>query len=431
VTLIPSRYLRYTIWPIILAMIALMAVGIWAISASERSEAAVGGGEVTMAHTHRQIIHACAGLVVFGVATAIPYRAIGRMAYGLFGFTIVLLIAVLIVGKGRDQSRRWFDLKIFYFQPAEAAKIAYIIMLAWYLRFGDHYRRVTGLIVPFVLTFVPMALILREPDLGTCLLFLPTLYGMLFMAGARLRHLVAVVALATTLLLMPIPWRVPEGISHDDIRTRRATAYGAFEVADVEYLLMPAPLLVMKPYQAGRIEGWLRQGDEDASLTHTYQLRLSKMTLGSGGMTGYRTWLEEHGFFRRLPDDHTDFIFAIIGGLGGLGTCLGVLALYAIILLFGTEIAMVTVDPFGRMLAVGVLSLLGAQVFINIGMTMGLMPITGMTLPLISYGGSSLLINCGALGLLVNVGLRRPRSLAPRPFEHGERAEKPHALSTQ
>ena len=430
-TLIPSRYLRYTVWPVILAMIALMAIGIWAISASERSEAALHGGVAKMDHTHRQIIHACAGMVVFVVATVIPYRTIGRMAYGLFGFTLLLLIAVLIFGKGRDNSRRWFDLGVFYFQPAEAAKIAYIVMLAWYLRFGDHYRRVTGLIVPFVLTFVPMALILREPDLGTCLLFLPTLYGMLFMAGARLRHLVAVVALATTLLLMPIPWRVPPGMNTDDLRTRRATAYTSFEVADVEYLLMPAPMLVMKPYQAGRIEGWLRQGDESASLTHTYQLRLSKMTLGSGGTSGYRAWLEDHGFFYRLPDDHTDFIFAIIGGLGGLAACLGILAIYGVILLFGTEIAMVTVDPFGRMLAVGVISLLGAQVFINIGMTMGLMPITGMTLPLISYGGSSLLINCAALGLLVNVALRRPRSLAPRPFEHGEKPERPHALSTR
>ena len=430
-TLIPARYLRYTVWPIILAMIALMVVGIWAISASERSEAAIHGGEVSMAHTQRQIIHACAGLVVFVIATVIPYRAIGRLAYHLFGFTLLLLVAVLIVGKGRDDSRRWFDLKVFYFQPAEAAKIAYIIMLAWYLRFGDHYRRVTGLIVPFVLTFVPMALILREPDLGTCLLFLPTLYGMLFMAGARFRHLLAVVALATTLLLMPIPWRVPPGMDATDVHTRRATAYASFEVAQVEYLLLPAPMLVMKPYQAGRVEGWLRQGDVDASPTHTYQLRLSKMTLGSGGRTGYRDWLEGHGFFRRLPDDHTDFIFAIIGGLGGLAACLGVLALYGVIVLFGTEIAMVTTDAFGRMLAVGVLSLLGAQVFINIGMTMGLMPITGMTLPLISYGGSSLLINCAALGLLVNVGLRRPRSLAPRPFEHGEKPDKPHALSTQ
>jgi cell division protein FtsW (lipid II flippase) len=118
-----------------------------------------------------------------------------------------------------------------------------------------------------------------------------------------------------------------------------------------------------------------------------------------------------------LPDDHTDFIFSVVGGQWGFFGCASVLVLYGIIFLFGADVAVSTPDPFGRLLAVGVLALLAAQIFINIGMAMGLMPITGMTLPLVSYGGSSLLVNCVALGLLVNVGRHRPMTLAPRPFE--------------
>jgi cell division protein FtsW (lipid II flippase) len=128
-----------------------------------------------------------------------------------------------------------------------------------------------------------------------------------------------------------------------------------------------------------------------------------------------------------LPDDHTDFIFSIVGGQWGFLGSAAVLFLYGVIFVFGVEIAVITYDPFGRLLAVGVLALLFSQIVINVGMTMGLMPITGMTLPLVSYGGSSLVVNCAALGLLVNVGQRRPILLSKRPFEHGDRKEKPPA----
>jgi rod shape-determining protein RodA len=419
VTLTLKSYLRYTSWPIIAAMVALLVFGILAIDASEQADPSMSG------RTSRQIIFTCVGLVAFLLATLVPYRLIGRLAYPLFAMTLALLVLVLLVGRGRDDARRWFDLGVVYFQPAEAAKLTYIILLAWYLRFGDHYRRLKGLVVPLALTFVPMALILMEPDLGTALLFLPTFYGMLFVAGARMRHLLGVVALATILILLPVPCRITDDASAEAVRARRALAYTSFNVAGAEYVLTPAPLAVIKSYQVERIEGWLRQGADDLPFRLRYQLRQSKITLGSGGWTGWGNWHEAHGFFRMLPDDHTDFIFAVIGGRWGFLGCLSVLFLYGVILMMGMEIALVTDDPFGRMLTVGVLALLAAQVVINVGMTLGLTPITGMTLPLVSYGGSSLVINCAALGLLINVGQRRPVSLAPKPFEHGRRTDRP------
>jgi cell division protein FtsW (lipid II flippase) len=144
------------------------------------------------------------------------------------------------------------------------------------------------------------------------------------------------------------------------------------------------------------------------------------MVIGAGRLRGYGDWNDGEMYFQMLPEDHTDFIFSVVAGRWGFLGCLGALLLYGVIFLFGAEIAVITHDPFGRLLAVGVLALLFSQIVINVGMTMGLMPVTGMTLPLVSYGGSSLVMNCAALGLLVNVGQRRPILLAPKPFEHGE-----------
>jgi cell division protein FtsW (lipid II flippase) len=170
--------------------------------------------------------------------------------------------------------------------------------------------------------------------------------------------------------------------------------------------------------RARRVAAWLRPDDERLQRDKGYQPRQARLVLGAGGLNGRSDWNNNDAFFRVLPDDHTDFIFCVIGGQYGLLGCLGVLLLYGVIFLFGFEIAIITYDPFARLLVVGVLALLFSQIVINVGMTMGLTPVTGMTLPWISYGGTSLVVNCAALGLLVNVGQHRPILLGKRPFEH-------------
>ena len=436
------QYLRYTSWPIIAAMVGLMGFGIAAIHVSEGAQA-VGGG-----FTMRQIVYACIAMGAFVAATVIPYRKLGQAAYVLFGLTMAALVIVLLpkvfpsVFRGwtgsflpeRRGSYRWIQLGPVQVQPSEVAKITFIVLLAWYLRFGDRYRRLRGLIVPFVLTLVPMALILMEPDLGTSLLLLPTLYVMLFMAGARLRHLAGIVAVGTVLVLLPVPRKVHPSWKPAELATRRSLAYWSFHAAGAEYLVSAAPLTLrigskdlMPLHQLQRIDGWLRQGQPLIARGIGYQLHQSKMILGAGRWTGRGDWNTTSTYFRMLPDDHTDFIFSVIGGQWGLLGCLALLGMYGVIFLFGVEIAVITYDPFGRLLAVGVMALLFSQIVINVGMTMGLVPITGMTLPLVSYGGSSLVVNCAALGLLVNVGQRRPILLSRRPFEYGEKQKKPPA----
>lgn len=409
------RLLSYTSWPIVLAMVALMVVGYLAIRVSEQADPTLAG------LARKQMVFGVLGVGVFLAAMAVPYAKLGRLAYPLFGVTLGMLVLVLFLPPIRD-AHRWINLGVVLVQPSELAKLAYIMMLAWYLKDRDSYRRLRGLAIPFVLTLVPAALILKEPDLGTALLLFPTLFFMLFMAGARLAHLLGIIAVTAVLMLMPIPQPIDaDAMGRAELAARRGLAYWA----DDETVVIAAPLAKMKRHQILRIDGWLRQGDERVRSGIGYQLYRSKMILGSGCLTGRLEWNDADSYFRSLPDDHTDFIFSVVGGQWGLIGCAVVLGCYAIIFLFGFEIAAVTVDPFGRLVAVGVLGLLLSQIFINVGMTMGLMPITGMTLPLVSYGGTSLVVNCAALGLLVNVGLRRPMRLNRRPFEYGQKKAKP------
>ncbi len=417
------------------AMIALMTIGVMAISVSVSLDPAVSGQVV------KQIIFAAIGLAVFAVCTIIPYQKIGKFAYLLFGITLAVLV-ILLVPKALAAvgirigfldkilpsirgARRWINLGFVMAQPSEVAKLTYVCMLAWYLRIGENYRTLKGLIVPFALALLPMALILVEPDLGTALLFLPTLYVMLLLAGAKIQHLLLIVGLGLAVLLVPVGRTVEGDSSPIAYCSLKADATGRQRV------LQPLFLRVLKAHQSSRIEGWLRQDDRTARMNAGYHLYWSKVTLASGGLTGFDSDKSDQDYgdmfplvLPRLPDDHTDFIFSVIGGRWGFLGCVGTLGLYGVIFLLGIEIATITYDPFGRLLAVGVLALLLSQLVVNVGMTIGLMPVTGMTLPLVSYGGSSLVVNCAALGLLVNVGHRRPISLSRRPFEHGEKKEK-------
>lgn len=413
-----KRYMRYTSWPIISAMIVLMVIGIQAITVSEQADPQMQG------FAAKQIIFAIVGLAVFVAATAVPYQVYGRLAYPLFAATLVLLVVVMFLPASKG-SHRWVDLGPIKIQVSEIAKIAFIVLLAWYLHEGAHYRTLLGLAVPLTLTFVPMGLVLIEPDLGTSLLFLPTLYIMLFMAGAKVRHLLSIVAVATVLVFLPVPHQIPSDMAPSEAADRQALAY--WGDAATGRCVSAAPLVKMKAHQISRVVGWLRQDDPRIIQKAGYQLYHAKMLLGGGCLTGQDQGSTAFNYSGTVPEEHTDFIFSVIGGRWGLLGCVGVLLVYAVIFVFGAEIAVITYDPFARLLAVGVLALLLSQLFINVGMAIGLMPITGMTLPLISYGGSSLVINCAALGMLVNVGQRRPISLGKRPFEYGEKKEKPPA----
>lgn len=399
-------------WSLALPVAFLSAVGLACLHATDRELSSPGapgaidqrsvpqpsdlGGGLRLYHalgpaTVRQALYLLTGVLLMGLVLWPSYQKIGWYAYPLYGLAIVLL-ALLVLDRFVDVplvpvsrgTRRWIRAGPLGIQPSEFMKVALILALARYLRFRHSYRRLRGLIPPLLLTLLPMVLILFQPDLGTLLMLLPVLLAMLFVAGARWRHLALVIVLGCATL--PLFY-----------------LYG------------------MKDYQRARIQVLFRQGtaDEAWQQDEGYQLRQSKIALGTGGWTGtgYGT-----GIFVRyedlLPEEHNDFIFAIIGHQWGFVGAVLVILAYALIVLFGLEVATLTNDPFGRLLAVGVVVMIVAQALLNICMTIGLAPITGMTLPFVSAGGSSLWTNFIALGLLINVAQRRPLLIARPPFEH-------------
>ena len=334
----------------------------------------------------RQEIHILVGAVVLLLLLTVNYRKIGSLAYGFFIFTTLLLIAVRFARPIKG-SHRWFILPGgIDLQPSELAKISFVMSVAWCLRMHKDMRQLNKLILPFAFAIIPMSLILIEPDLGTALLFPVVLYAMLIAAGAKFRHLLAIALIAV------------------------AVAPGCY------------PLL--KPYQKQRIVALFVHGKP----THRqlsgelYQKRQSEIAEGSGGLTGQGlegTVEIRHGL---LPEASNDFIFAVVGSQWGFAGAIAILVLYLIFFASCMETAGEAADSFGRLLVVGLSSMLILQAVINIAMTTGIIPVVGITLPFMSYGGSAMLADMLAMSLILNVAMRGHR-IAPgsreRPAARG------------
>ncbi|MDD5063132.1 MAG: FtsW/RodA/SpoVE family cell cycle protein [Phycisphaerae bacterium] len=352
----------------------------------------------------KQVVFAGIGMVGFIAANLINYRRLGAISGGIYIFTLILL-AVLLLDTVIDlpfvpvinSSRRWIKIgassAFLQIQPSEFCKLTYILALAWYLRYRSNYRNFSALIGPFVLTLLPMVLILLEPDLGTVLLMMPILFTMLFVAGAKAKHLLIIVLLA--LLFSPLLWR--EMRPYQRLRVSSVLLQSKWLQQKAEQYPLLGKFLVGKKFSASQMENeW------------GYHLTRSKFAVASGGLTGYGFRQGPFIKYDFLVHRHNDFIFSVIAHQWGFLGCLGLLGLYVIIISCGLEIAEHNTDPFGRLLAVGIVAMFAVEVIVNIGMTVGLMPITGLTLPLVSYGGSSLLVSLASVGLLNNIGRCRP-----------------------
>jgi cell division protein FtsW (lipid II flippase) len=363
----------------------------------------------------KQILFAVVGIAGFIAVNSVNYRRFGALSYWFFAGILVLLAALLVskyvvvlpFARPKHGTYRWIWFTVGgrtlpSIQPSEFCKLAYILALAWYLRYRSNYRNFKALIGPFALALLPMVLILPEPDLGTVLLMMPILFTMLFVAGAKVKHLLIIIIMA--LLVSPLLWYKME----DYQRTRISSVL--LQNAWVREKAEQHPGL-------GRILVGTKFSTKKWKNDWGYHLIRSKYAVASGGTNSGKGYGFRQGPFVKynfLPERHNDFIFAIIAHQWGFWGCLGLLGLYVIIVSCGLEIAANNTDPFGRLLAVGIVAMFVVEVLINVGMTVGLMPITGLTLPLVSYGGSSLLVSMAAVGLLNNIGRRRPFSVAPK-----------------
>jgi cell division protein FtsW (lipid II flippase) len=361
----------------------------------------------------KQLFFAGLGIAVLVAVNLVSYRRLGEAGYWVYALVLVLL-AVLLVDKFVDLhfvsvingARRWLRVPIgigsLNIQPSEICKPAYVLALAWYLRYRSNYRNFKALIGPFVLTLVPMSLILLEPDLGTVLLMLPVFFVMLFVAGAKVRHLA--IMLLAALVISPLLWH-------------KMQPYQRLRISSV---LLQSDWLREKAEQhpaIGRMLVGTNFSTKRWKNDWGYHLIRSKYAIASGGTEGFGFRRGPFVKYNFLPERHNDFIFAIIAQQWGFYGCILVLILYMILLWCGLEIAGANTDPFARLLAIGIVAVFAIQIFVNITMTLGLMPITGLTLPFLSYGGSSLIVSMACVGLLNNVGRRRPFTVAPRTFE--------------
>ncbi|MHC4560064.1 MAG: FtsW/RodA/SpoVE family cell cycle protein, partial [Planctomycetota bacterium] len=336
----------------------------------------------------------------------------GALSYWMYAF-VLLLLGLLLFSRYvwplpfapiTNGTHRWIKFKIAgrdlpALQPSEICKLVYILALAWYLRYRSNYRNFSALVGPFALTILPMVLILLEPDLGTVLLMMPILFTMLFVAGAKVKHLLIIVLMA--LLVSPLLWY--KITSYQRIRISSVVLQNAWIREKAEKHLWLGEILVGTKFSE-------KQWKNDWG----WHLIRSKYAVASGGAKGYGFRQGPFVKYDFLEARHNDFIFAIIAQQWGFWGCLAVLGLYVIIVGCGLEIAVNNTDPFGRLIVVGIVAMFIVEVVINVGMTVGLMPITGLTLPLVSYGGSSLLVSLTSVGLLNNVGRRRPFSVAPK-----------------
>jgi rod shape determining protein RodA len=358
----------------------------------------------------KQVIFAIVGLAGFLVINSINYRRFGSVSYWIFGGVLVLLVVLLFskyvvelpFAEPINGTYRWISLSLGghalpSIQPSELCKLAYILALAWYLRYRSNYRNFKALIGPFALTLLPMVLILPEPDLGTVMLMMPILFTMLFVAGAKVKHLLIIILMA--IMVSPLMWFQMK--DYQRIRISSVFLQNAWIREKAEQHPMLGKILVGTKFSEKKWKsdwGW--------------HLIRSKYAVASGGVTGYGFREGPFVKYNFLTERHNDFIFAIIAQEWGFGGCLVLLGLYIIIVSCGLEIAANNTDPFGRLLATGIVAMFVVEVIINVGMTLGLMPITGLTLPFVSYGGSSLLVTMVSVGLLNNIGRCRPFTVA-------------------
>ncbi|HEX4144911.1 MAG TPA: FtsW/RodA/SpoVE family cell cycle protein [Pirellulales bacterium] len=372
------QWCRRLPWSIVGLVVALMVIGWLGIA---RAEVLAGGDGRFL---RRQIVWGIVALAAMFAATLPSYRLLARWSYVAFFASLVLLTAVYLFPP-INGAQRWIRFGSIGLQPSEFAKLAFVLGLARYLMYRRSYRELPGLLVPLTIVLVPLLLVLKEPDLGTALVFLPVLFMMLFAAGARPRHLVLVMVAGVA--LMPVLWSQMSREQRSRITALAQQTHPGQRPSDDAYHLHQAKQLLS-------LGGW-------------------RGSLWAGDATDDRS-----AYF--VPESHTDSIAAVLGERLGLWGLALVLALFVTLVWRGLVVAQETREPFGRLVAIGIATLLAVQMLINTGMMVGLLPITGLALPLVSYGGSSLLANALAVGLLLNVGLRPGYEVTNEPFRFAE-----------
>jgi rod shape determining protein RodA len=320
-------------------------------------------------YVRRQLLVTCCGLVAMLIVCFIDYINFQNWSRYLYLGSIALLALVLVMGSVRKGSMRVIPIGFFDLQPSEIAKFVLIVMLAKLLADREgHFHSLQDLVPSLLATALPMGLILLQPDLGTALVFLAILAGMFYVAGVKKREML--ILAATVLVAAPLAW-----------------------------------FFVLHDYQKMRLMVFLNPGMDPTGTG--LQLLQSMIGIGSGGLFGKGLFESTQARLRFLPEHHTDFIFSVFGEEMGFIGAVALLLLFFLLIYRILWIATHAKDQFGALICVGVAVMFTFQILVNIGMTISVMPVTGIPLPFISYGNNAMIVNLLSIGLVLNVGMRR------------------------
>jgi len=379
---IEKKLLKNLDFLLIAVIIAILAYSVLVVSSASQSVIP----SKPYYYAQRHLLNILLGLVgMFGIL-GVNYTHFAARQKHIFGLMVFLLVIVLIPGIGHSSkgSQSWINLGFMRLQPSEVAKLLFIVAFSQFLADRQNELRTFRDFLPtFAYIAVPMVLIMQQPDLGTALVFVGIYFGMMFVAGANPRILLAL-------------------------------GFGGlfFVIAGVWFHLNVHEWLPLKPHQIQRLLAFIDPyNDGKGGLGYGYNIIQSLVAVGSGGLWG-KGWgkgSQVQGNF--LPEHHTDFIFSVLGEEFGFAGATVFLLLYLLLIYRLFLIAFHAKDMFGCLLVVGVVSMILFHLVVNVGMTIGIMPITGIPLPLFSYGGSNMLVNLTGLGLALNVGMRRQKIL--------------------
>jgi rod shape determining protein RodA len=369
--------LRGLDWILVGAVATIVALGLWAIEGITRNDVADDPGYFL----RRQAIFAgigAAGLLVCALLDADLYRRYWRYVFGSAAAMIAIVYLVAPVTRG---SKRWIDLGFFRFQPSEFGKLLFVLALAGFIASrGRRANDLRTMLQTIGLALIPIGLVFLQPDIGSALVYTAALAAVLFVAGTRWTHLAAAGAVAL-LAIVSILWLLPSVGVH-----------------------------VLKPYQQDRLTGFTHPSSDPAGTT--YNINQSIVAVASGQLRGRGVENATQTRLDFLPEHATDFVFASYGEQRGFVGSALLLGLYLLLIWRGLRIVTIARDLFSAVVAGGIVMALLFQIFVNVGMTMGIAPITGIPLPFVSVGGSSMIANLCAMGVLLSI---HARARAPRP----------------
>lgn len=348
---------------VIAAILLLSVVSIYSITYAQ--------SDVGVPIYAKQVLWILVGGIAFVGMLLVDYHKIARLAYPLYAVMLVLLVVVLIVGKTSHGAQRWIPIGPFAFQPSEFAKLVLVLVLATYFTSAPREGWLQRVVMPGLIMAPALLLILRQPDLGSSFSFVAIYTGIILVVGVRSKALDLI--LLFSLMLFPFVWEGVWGALHD--------------------------------YQRERIMAFLDPSyDTGGKGYHALQ---SRIAIGSGELLGKGLYGGTQSQLKFLPEGHTDFVFAVYAEEWGFVGVLVLLGLFVALILLCMDIAERAKDPLGTLLATGVIAMISFSMVINMGMTMGMFPIVGIPLPLMSYGGSMTVTTLAALGLLLNIKRRR------------------------